>query len=286
MKEQIQQDVQAILATYNSKEPEETAVSLRMLWLSFDPKSIAGIKAELREKQETVGIPIPILKQIGKEVAKPAAKQIDAYIPLTQLLWDEFGREGRVVALIPLGKMELKEPKTIVPILKEMCTTCITWEDADRLAMDALEPIVRKEPETWLPEVESWLDHDNKWVKRAGVTVLGRLPMKHPQYTSRCLAGAEQLLFDEDTDVKKAISFAIRLCARGEIAPVRDFLGNHVPPANATATWVLCDVIRSMATKLLPEFTPLLPNYEAWLTTPNLSNKDHRSVESAIKKLS
>ena len=285
MKTQIKQDVQTILADYDPEEPGKTAVSLRTLWLSFDPKSIAGIKAELREQQETAGIPVPILKQIGKEIAKPAAKQVDQYLPLTQLLWDEYGREGRVVTLIPLGEMELKKPQTIIPLLKEMCTTCITWEDADRLAMDALEPIVRKEPETWLSEAEEWLNHENKWVKRAGVTVMGRLPMKQPEYTSRCLAGAEQLLFDEDTDVKKATSFAIRLCARGNASLVRDFLVQHVPPSNSTATWVLCDAIRSMATKLLPEFTPLLPNYEAWLTDPNLSSKDRLSVESAIKKL-
>ena len=69
MKVQIKQDVQAILADYDPEEPGKTAVLLRTLWLSFDPKSIAGIKAELREQQETVGIPVPILKQIGKEIA-------------------------------------------------------------------------------------------------------------------------------------------------------------------------------------------------------------------------
>lgn len=286
MKDQIKRDVDAILADYDPGKPEGTAVRLRKLWLSFDPKNIDGIKAELREKQETIGIPVPVLKQIGKEIAKPAAKNVEAYLPLTQLLWDAYGREGRVVTLIPLGKMELKEPETIVPILKEMCLTCITWEDADRLAMDALEPIVRKDPETWLPEVESWLNHENKWVKRAGITVIGRLPMKHAGYTRRCLADAEQLLNDEDTDVKKATSFAIRLCARGDSKVVNQFLAQHVPPTNTTATWVLCDVIRSMATKLLPEFTDLRPHYEQWLDTPNLSSKDRRSIESAIKKLS
>ena len=285
MKEKINQEVNPILADYDPDKPRETAVRLRTLWLSFDPKSIDVIKAEQREQQETAGIPVPVLKQIGAKIAKPASKNVKEYLPLTRLLWDEYGREGRVVTLIPLGKMELAAPNTIVPLLKEMCRSCITWEDADRLAMNGLEPIVRKEPETWLPEVENWLEDDNKWVKRAGVTVMGRLPMKQPTYTKRCLAGAERLLFDEDTDVKKATSFAIRLCTRGEIAPVRDFLAQHVPPSNPAAAWVLCDAIRSMAKQFLPEFTDLLPQYEQWLADPNLSSKDRRSVESAIKKL-
>jgi hypothetical protein len=54
-----------------------------------------------------------------------------------------------------MGAMELTYPEKVVPFLREMCRTCLTWEDVDRLAMDALEPIFRKKPEEWLsmPEV-------------------------------------------------------------------------------------------------------------------------------------
>ena len=277
--------MEPLIAAYDPDKPRATADRLRVLWLEFEPKSMAGIKAEQRAQQETVGIPIPNLKSIGKELAKAARKRASDFIPLTRLLWDEYGREGRVVALIPLGKMELADPETIIPLLKTLCRTCITWEDADRLAMDALEPIVRRDPARWLGAIEPWLDDENRWVRRAGVTVAGRLPMKHPAYTTRCLELAERLLFDTETDVKKAVSFAIRLAARGEIDPVRDFLARHVPPHDATATWVLCDAMRSMAKKLLPAFASLLPRYATWAADPTLNAKDRRSVESAIVAL-
>ncbi len=285
MTAEITAQTNQIIETYNPSAPQSTADSLREFWLQFEPKSIAGIKAEQREQQETAGIPVPVLKAIGKTIGKIARKRVDDFIPLTRLLWDEYGREGRVVALIPLGAMELVDPETIVPILKTMCRTCITWEDADRMAMDALEPIVRKKPDEWLPAMEPWLDDENKWVKRAGVIVVGRLAMKHGSYTTRCVELSERLLFHEDLDVKRAVSFAFRLATRGEIDPVRDFLTRHVPPENPAAAWVLCDVIRSMAKKLLPEFASLLPRYEQWSADSSLSAKDRRSVESAIKKL-
>ena len=82
-----------------------------------------------------------------------------------------------------------------------------------------------------------------------------------------------------------ATSFAIRLAARGQVGPVRDFLACHVPPKDAAATWVLCDAIRKMAKKLLPEFASLLPLYERWAADSKLSAKDRRSVESVVKKL-
>ncbi|MFC2029937.1 DNA alkylation repair protein [Chloroflexota bacterium] len=247
--------------------------------------SMAGIKAQQRAQQETVGIPVPVLKSIGKEVAKVARKRVDDLLPLARLLWDEYGREGRVVAVIPLGAMELVDPEYMIPLLMDLCRSCVTWEDADQFAMSALEPIVRKDPENWLPATEPWLEDENKWVRRAGVIVVGRLPMKHPSYATRCLELTDRLLWDEEVDVKKAVSFAIRLTARGQIEPVRDFLAGHVPPDDPAATWVLCDTIRSMTKTFLPDFASLLPLYEQWAADPALSARDRRSVESAVKTL-
>jgi 3-methyladenine DNA glycosylase AlkD len=283
MTKEIPQKVQAILTDYNPGNPAETAYALRKYWLTFVPKSIAGIKAEQREMQETVGIPVPVLQVIGKEVAKVARKHVDEFIPLAKLLWEKYGREGRVVTVYPLGAMELADPKKLVPIIMELCRTCITWEDADQLSMRALEPIFRKDPENWLSKLEPWLADENKWVRRAGVTAVGRLAMKHSDYTPQCLEFADRLLNDDEMDVKRATSFAIRLSARGDIDEVRKFLEEEVPPSNPAATWVLCDVIRSMTKKFLPELKSLLPKYELWAQNPNLSTKDRRSVESAVK---
>jgi 3-methyladenine DNA glycosylase AlkD len=281
----VQDRVAQILAMYDAADPCPAAEALRALWLSFEPKSVDGIKAEQRAQQETVGIPVPDLKAIGKALGKPARERVESYLPLTQLLWDEYGREGRVVALIPLGQMEQTAPERIVPLLQELCRSCVTWEDADRLAMDALEPVVRAAPETWLERIEPWLGDENKWVRRAAVTVVGRLPMVRPAYTAHCLALIERLLLDPESEVKKAVSFAIRLAARGETAPARAFLARHVPPQDPAATWVLCDAVRSMAKKLLPEFAPLLPQYERWAAGSELGIQDRRSVESAIRTL-
>lgn len=285
MKEKLTGELAEILPNYDSTLPGATADKLRDLWLQFDPKSIEVIKAKLREQQETIGIPVPVLRSIGKAIGIEARRRVDEFLPLAQLLWDEYGREGRVVAAIPLGAMELTNPGRVVPLLREMCRTCLTWEDADRLAMDALEPIVRKKPEEWLDAVEPWLEDENKWVRRAGVTVVGRLPMKHPEYAAQCLVLIERLLHDDEDDVKKAVSFAIRLVARGDIRPVREFLSRRVPAKDPAAIWVLCDVIRSMTKDFLPQFLELLPLYERWAADQSLNVRERRSVDSAIRTL-
>ncbi len=211
--------------------------------------------------------------------------QVDDYIPLARLLWEHYGREGRVVTVYPLGAMELVQPQVIVPILLELCRTCITWEDADQLSMRALEPIIRKDPVGWLPVLESWLVDGNKWVRRAGVTAVGRLTMVHPDCTARCLEMVLDIIFDDEMDVKRAVSFAIRLSVRGEVKETVKFLNQQVPPVNPAATWVLCDAVRSMTKKFLPELKSLQSNYSEWVADPGLTPKDRRSVESALKTL-
>jgi 3-methyladenine DNA glycosylase AlkD len=276
--------VGAILESYNPAEPGLSARALRNYWLEFEPnRGIELIKAEQRAAHEAIGIPIRNLKSIGDEAARTAQENVSGYIPLVQTLWEEFGREGRVIALIIAGAMELVEPQTIIPLLKGLCKSCYSWEDADRLAMDALEPIVRKKPDLWLGEIEHWLEDRNKWVRRAAVTVVGRLPMKHPAYVESCLKLAEPLLLDEDVDVKKAVSFAIRLCAKSNPGKAYEFMERQVPPENSGATWVLCDVIRSMDRKTLRELSALLERYQEWVALPNISNKDKRSIQSAIR---
>jgi hypothetical protein len=172
-----------------------------------------------------------------------------------------------------------------MPVVVELARTCVAWEDCDQLAMRALEPIVRKRPEQGLAAMEPLLADESKWVRRAAVTVVGRLPMKRPEYTSCCLEMTEVLLADQDHDVRRATSFAIRIAARGEVEPVRDFLARQVPPTSSAATWVLCDTIRSMTKAFLPQFVSLLPLYEQWAADPSLSAQDHRSVESALRVL-
>ena len=285
MKEAIRNQVGPLMDSYEPSSPYRTADALRSIWLGYEAKSMGGIKAEERAKQETVGISVSVLQAIGNEIGKPARNRVDDFLPLVRLLWDEYGREGRVVAVFPLGKMELADPEKVFPITLGLCRGCHTWEDADQLAMRSVEPIVRKEPEAWLPIIEPWLEDENRWVRRTGVTVVGRLPMKQPAYTSRCLELAGRLLLDPEEVVKKATSFAIRLCARGEIQPVVDFLASRVPPSDPAAAWVLCDAIRSMAKAFMPEFTPLLPLYEQWLSSETLGSKERRSVESAIRTL-
>ncbi len=272
-----------ILDSYSPTDPGPTALALRGVWLRAVPKSVDLVKAEQRVQLKPAGTPVAVLKAMGKEIGKTAKKQVADFMPLARHLWDDYGREGRIVASTFLGPMELAAPEEIIPLIYQLAQTCIAWEDCDQLAMTALEPIVRKGPEGYLDRVAAWVTDENKWVRRAAIIAIGRLPMKRADYTARCLELVEPALGDPDIDVKRGLSFAIRISARGQIEPVHDFILSHRDAADPASLWVLCDVIRSMTKSFLPQFVDLSPVYESWLETADARTK--RSVESAIKTL-
>jgi hypothetical protein len=112
---------------------------------------------------------------------------------------------------------------------------------------------------------------------------LARLPMKRPECTQTCLRLVEPALGDDDLDVRRAVSFAIRMGARGEPEAVVDFVNRQAHRTDAASIWVLCDAMRSMTKEFLPQFKELLPFYEHWLEL--VETKSKKSVASAIKAL-
>jgi 3-methyladenine DNA glycosylase AlkD len=282
---EIRDQTRRIVAAYEPECSDETATALQALWSQIPPRDGGArlVKAELRKKFEAVGVPVGALKDMGKEIGKVARQRVDDFLPLARQLWDNYGREGRLVASTFLGSMELAAPQRVIPVIHEVAHTCITWEDCDQLAMSALEPIVRREPMEYLAILEPWVHDANKWARRAAITVIGRLPMKQPAYTERCLCMVEPALGENDIDVRRALSFAIRMGARGDPKAVSAFIERQAHRTDPASIWVLCDVIRSMTKKFLPYFGDLLPLYENWLTT--VDAKSQRSVASAIKAL-
>ena len=278
-------ETQRILATYKPPAADDVAAALQALWSQVPPSEGGArlLKAEVREGIQALGVPVPALDEIGKEIGKVARKRVDDFLPLARRLWEEYGREGRLVASTFLGPMELAAPEMVMPVIEEMARMSATWEDCDQLAMRALEPVVRKGPEDYLATMEHWIEDANKWVRRAGITVVARLPMKRPEYTEICLGLVEPALGDDDLDVRRAVSFAVRMGARGEPEAVVGFIKRQAHRTDAASIWVLCDAMRSMTKKLLPQFKELLPLYEHWLEL--VETKSQRSVASAIKAL-
>jgi 3-methyladenine DNA glycosylase AlkD len=263
---------------------EEIAEELCELWKQGETKSTNLVKKEQRDLLENLGIAVSALKTIGQVAGKYGkTSDLEKYAQLSELLWNNYGREGRIVACHILNSLNEKAPDKILLICKNLVAECTSWEECDNMTY-GVEPIFRKFPEERLNELNSWLADDNKWVKRVALNVLARLPMKKPDFTKQCLEMITPCLGYDDNDVRRTCSFAIRLSARGNINDVYNYLEDNIGGSNSTKVWIFSDVIKSMTKSFLPTFKPLLPLYEKWRN--DLSDKHAlRSIESAIKLL-
>ena len=104
----MSREMEKLLEGYEPKNAEKTVARLRAKWLRSAPVSMASIKASQRAQQETVGIPVPVLKQMGKALARQLGKDSGRGLPLARALWERGGREGRVVAVYLLGALVLR----------------------------------------------------------------------------------------------------------------------------------------------------------------------------------
>lgn len=268
---------------FDPGEPSAIAQSLRAIWLQAVRPSAPAMDRNWGINDpdfEAVGAPVPVLVAIGQEVGRLARRRVQEFLPLARLLWDKYGREGRIVAAVALGPMELADPQRVLPVLYHLARSCVFWEDCDQLAIKAVDPVLRRDPEAWLDYLGSWVTDDNKWVRRVALTAIGRLPMKRAAYAARCVELLAPALGDPDLDVKRALSFGLRLTARGQVTPLKAFIKAQQHVFDVDSLWVLCDVIRSMTPELLPQFADLLPVYRTWLETAD--PKARRSVEGAI----
>jgi len=282
MSDDLRPATREALAGYAPARAGETAAALERVWLA-ETGPLGEMPAPVKTPLAFAGTSISVLDAVGKEVARSVGvrKHVNAYLPLARLLWEAHGREGRIVAATMLGPMELADPERLLPILRELAGTCAGWEDADQLAMRAVEPIARRDPATYLDRLASWVTDANPWVRRVGIVAIGRVPMKQPGWAAQCLALVEPALADPEREiVGRAVSFAIRIIARADAGAVRVFVRRHAETRDPNAVWVLCDVIRSLWKNLLPEFADLRPVYEDLLE--HVDARSRRSVESAI----
>ncbi|MDH5399873.1 MAG: DNA alkylation repair protein [Cyclobacteriaceae bacterium] len=270
-----------ILALHDKVDKQASA--LQSLWEGGERKSTEYVKKEDRDKIKNLGVAVDILKTMGQVAGKKGKSDTVKYIRLAELLWEGYGREGRVVASHILGQLNDMAPEMVLSVCRSLVATSVSWEECDNLTY-GVEPIIRKYPAENLEKLNDWLTDDSKWVKRVALNVLARLPMKQADYTTRCMEMASLCFEYDDHDVRRTCSFVLRMAARGNIAEVPQFLERNIGGQNKTKVWIFSDTIKSMTKSFLPEFKPLLPLYEKW--KESLTDKMAiKSIDSAIKLL-
>ena len=236
-------------------------------------------------RRTSYGTPWEGLHLVGRELGKKAQENLYLYIPIAKKLWMEGGEEGRVAMASTLGAMELVNPIKIFPVITELVQHCRSWNECDNMAQ-GYEKIFLKYPYKYLHQLEKNMKHENRWVKRLAINVVGRLMMNYPDLTERCLKIIEPAFTIDVKEIKMACSYVIgTFGVRADQKALADFIVKYKDSKDSNLIWIMCDAIRRSKQPFSGDFLrKVIPIFGLW--QKNISDeKIQKSVEIAVKKL-
>ncbi len=176
---------------------------------------------------ETIGVVVPLLRPISKDVAKRVKSAApEVVLELVEHLIDGGTFEGRQVAYEVLGGHR----KTLFSLdeeqVLELGREIDNWGSVDTFAGLIAGPAWR-EGQISDDVIVGWTQSEDRWWRRAAIVCTVALNQKARGGrgdTPRTMMICELLVADHDDMVVKALSWALRELAKREPGPVLDFL--------------------------------------------------------------
>lgn len=175
---------------------------------------VAGVMRFMPTIDQTYGLRVRHLREIGKAVARHYGRDTAAGRAIALESWGRGSREHRLFALFVLENLKLP-PEECWELGARFLPDVITWEDCDQLCAALLGRALTRDP-AYMDALESWLGDDDFWVRRAALVTTAYL--RRARYDRelardldrRALAMCAALLDDPEPYVRKAVDWAAR----------------------------------------------------------------------------
>lgn len=207
-----------------------------------DPKNIEDMKRFAVGGKNTLGISMPVLRQIAQDLGKNHQ--------LARELWASEIHEARILASL-VDEVKLVNEKQMDSWVKDFDS----WDVCDQVCMNLFD-----KTEFAFNKAIEWASRMEEFQKRAGFALMACLAwhQKEGKEIDKKLKKFFPIILRESTDernfVRKAVNWALRqigkrnaaLCAQA-LQTAREILKKY--PNNKTAHWITQDVIRELKDK-------------------------------------
>ncbi len=200
--------------------------ALTQLRALADPAKAVDAAAYHKVPRVYLGIAIPELEPLI--AAWRADASLDQRIRLAADLWATDIHEARVCAAKLLTQARIRPDVAVWDLIASWVPQFDAWALADHVAIAGQKRLVA-DPSR-LDHVETWLSHENMWVRRAAlVMTLPWTKQNHPKPAEtaardRILGWAATLAPDRDWFIQKSIAWWLRELSKHDPDRVRAFL--------------------------------------------------------------
>lgn len=202
-----------------------------------------------------IGVRWPLIQAIAAELRRPLR---EASAGTALYLADHLSRapelEVRLFAHVPLRRSLPDDPERSWQLIRRLARLASEWSSVDALA-ELVARGIRLEPYRWA-EVEQLVYSPHRWERRLAGSTLATLPHQLPVPERGRLADApalailETLIGDDEPDVQKALSWALRSWSgvdpQGVIAFLERETDRAVRSGDGHRAWVIRDALSAL----------------------------------------
>lgn len=203
-----------------------------------NPKNISGMARFGINPANTLGIPIPALRKLAKEIGKDHA--------LAHELWQSGIHEARILAAF-VDEQQKVTPAQMDAWIKDFDS----WDVCDQVCANLFD----KTPHAFTKALQ-WTKHQPEFERRAGFALMAALAWHNKsvpdQQFEQFFAAIKKYATDERNYVKKAVNWALRQIGKHSpalrakaIAAAEEILKLDSKPAR----WIASDALRELRGK-------------------------------------
>lgn len=240
-------------------EPEEFVAAMRLGFEALaDSVYAEGSRSVAPGLGPVLGVRLPLMEAANRTFRR-GTRQISTAVLLDamdRLLRQEL-REMRWFGIWNLERLIATDPERTWQILRRAAAEADEWITVDTLAHPYGRGILA-DPRRWA-EIEQLAFSPSRWERRLVGSTLATMPHvdrklgRDPAVVRRGIALIGQLIGDAESDVQKALSWALRNLAQLDPSAVTAFLEAEAEAARRTDDGHRAWVIRDSLSKLPPE---------------------------------
>ena len=227
-----------------------------------EPVVVAGQRLIAPGIGPTLGVRLPLMTAVHREFKRGTRKTSSSLIlDVADRLLREESREIRWFGMWSLARLLPSDPERTWQLLRRAAGEAGDWISVDTLAHPYAEGILR-DRRRWA-EIEQFVYSACRWERRLVGSTLATMPHVHglpgdpteqrAAIVAHGLSAIGQLIGDDEPDVQKALSWALRTLAGLDRAAMTRFLETETETAIRTGDGQRAWVIRDSLAKLAPD---------------------------------
>ncbi len=180
-----------------------------------DSNYLQGMQMAVPGSGKLYGVRVPQLRMIAKQLTKKFGDQEQDLGRFAQVSWAQGSREHRLIALFVLVGMKKLTSERRWELGVEFLPDVKDWETCDQMCHALLGQALAEDPD-YMDQLETWIDDNNFWVRRAAL--VSTVILRRAKYSKEIAEGLDQrtlrmcavLLDDGEKYIRKAVDWTVR----------------------------------------------------------------------------